>query len=106
MAQLEKLKLLIGNPIVSSELLNIYLDNASGIITELRNTDIVENKYLNLQLKIAVEMFNKRGAEGQTGHNENGINRSYETSDVSFSLLSQITPATRTPFSVTKVVTL
>lgn len=104
MTQLEKLKLLLENPQVSDDVLVFYLDNASEIICELRNSDIVESKYSNIQIKIAIEMFNKRGAEGQTSHSENGISRTYEKSDISHSLLSQITPMVRTPFSVTRVV--
>jgi hypothetical protein len=84
--------------------LEFYLDNAKDIICELRNSDEVETQYLNLQVKIALEMVAKRGAEGQVGHSENGISRSYESADVSPSLLSQLTPFIKTPFSVTRTV--
>jgi hypothetical protein len=39
-----------------------------------------------------VELFSKMGAEGQTAHNENGINRTYESAGVSNSLLRRIVP--------------
>ena len=48
--------------------------------------------YDHIQLQIAVELFSKMGAEGQTAHGENGISRSYEAADVSPSLLKRIVP--------------
>ena len=44
------------------------------------------------QVEIAVYLYNKRGAEGQIVHNENGINRTYESADVPESLMRGITP--------------
>lgn len=104
MTQLEKLKLLLGSPSVSDEVLQFYLDNASDIICEFRNTDGVETAYLTAQLKMAIEMYSKRGAEGQVGHTENEIERVYEASDLSPSLLAQITPVVRTPYSEVRTV--
>lgn len=37
-------------------------------------------------------MLNKRGAEGQTSHTENGVTRQYESADVPSSMLKAITP--------------
>lgn len=52
----------------------------------------VPNRYAMKQVEIAVYLYNKRGAEGQTAHNENGINRTYESADVPESLMRGITP--------------
>lgn len=104
MTQLELLKELLGNPTVSDSLLRFYLDNASDIICDIRNSDSVESKYSKTQIKIAIEMFNKRGAEGEVSHSENGISRSYEKADISPSLLMSITPMVKTPFSATRVI--
>ena len=52
----------------------------------------VPPRYDFLQCEIAAYLLNKRGAEGQTGHSENGISRSYESADVPESLLGAITP--------------
>lgn len=52
----------------------------------------VPARYETKQVEIAVYLYNKRGAEGQTSHNENGINRSYESADVPESLMRGITP--------------
>lgn len=49
-------------------------------------------KYETIQLEIAAYMLNKRGAEGQTSHSENGISRSYENADIPSSMLKGITP--------------
>jgi hypothetical protein len=52
----------------------------------------VPRRYELLQCEIAIYLLNKRGAEGETSHSENGISRSYETADVPESLLGVITP--------------
>ncbi len=105
MAQLDLLKEILGNPVASDTLLQYYLDIASDVICDIRNADYVEDKYLNVQIQIAVELYNKAGAEGQTAHSENGIARTYEASDISPSLLKKITPFAKTPFSATRTVT-
>lgn len=52
----------------------------------------VPTQYDTLQVEIAAYMMNKRGAEGQTSHSENGITRSYEDADIPVSMLNIITP--------------
>lgn len=52
----------------------------------------VPEQYDHLQCEIAAYLLNKRGAEGQTSHSENGISRSYENADVPTSMLRVITP--------------
>ena len=52
----------------------------------------VPARFLQLQLRIAIELYAKMGAEGQTTHNENGINRAWESADVAQGLLSEIVP--------------
>lgn len=49
-------------------------------------------RYHSTQLEIAVYLLNKRGAEGEISHNENGINRSYESASVPDSMLKGIVP--------------
>ncbi len=83
-------------------LLYFYLDCAEEIICDIRNSQTVETKYLKLQIKIALELYSKGGAEGQIAHTENGISRTYESSDISPSLLNQITPFVKTPFSTVR----
>lgn len=52
----------------------------------------VPKRYAILQCEIAAYLLNKRGAEGETAHSENGISRSYESADVPESLMGSIVP--------------
>ena len=52
----------------------------------------VPDKYALTQVDAAVYLLNKRGAEGQTSHSENGISRNYENADLPASLLRDIVP--------------
>lgn len=52
----------------------------------------VPSRYGYLQCEIATYMLNKRGAEGEVTHNENGISRTYENADVPDSMLSEVIP--------------
>lgn len=105
MTQLELLKMLLGNPDIDDGVLQWCLDSASDIICDIRHSDTVEGQYLRLQVKIAIEIFNKMGAEGQVEHKEGDIVRKYEKGDISDSLIAKITPVVRTPFSTQRVIT-
>ena len=48
----------------------------------------VPARYEKLQIKLAVELYNQRGAEGQVSHSENGTTRMWGAS----SILAQIVP--------------
>lgn len=52
-------------------------------------------QYDGVQVEIAAYMLNKRGAEGETAHSENGVSRTYENGDIPASLLRRITPRGR-----------
>lgn len=49
----------------------------------------IPTRYENIQIQLAVELYTQRGAEGQTGHSENGINRSWPEKN---RLLAMIVP--------------
>ena len=96
MTQLERLKIRITEKVTDAELEDI-LESAKAVILSRRfpfseHPQEIENKYKDLQIRIAVEMFNKRGAEGETAHSENGVSRSYASANVSEDLLREITP--------------
>ena len=99
MTQEEKLQLLkamVGES-DTEEVLLAYLNIAGHKILNRAypfGTDEAEvpARYGFLQCEIAAYLLNKRGAEGQTAHSENGISRSYESADVPESLLGAITP--------------
>lgn len=80
--------------------LSTYLSlAASKVLTRAYPYDptIIEvpDRYAAVQVEIAAYMLNKRGAEGQTSHSENGVSRSYEDGDIPQTLLRQITPMVR-----------
>lgn len=52
----------------------------------------VPSRYENIQIQIALDLYNRRGAEGQIAHTENGISRTWAADHVSSSLLKLITP--------------
>ena len=57
-----------------------------------KEKDSVLDDYNGLHVRATVYFLNKRGAEGESVHNENGINRAYESSDLPPSMLREITP--------------
>ena len=97
--KIARLEVLISPDTANTELLMYLLEQAEGIVLNRRypfgtpeGTITVPAKYEHIQIQIAVELYSKMGAEGQTAHNENGINRTYEAADVSPSLLRRIVP--------------
>lgn len=104
MTQLSKFRDVLGDQEVSDGVLQFYLDLAQDIICERRDTVEVEQQYLNLQIQIAVDLFNRRGAEGEVAHSELGIARTWSDADVSASLLAKIVTFVKTPFSNTRIV--
>ena len=96
MTQFERLKIRITEKVNDNELEDI-LESAKAVILSRRFPfgewpAEIEDKYKDLQIRIAVEMFNKQGAEGETAHSENGVSRSYASASVSEDLLREITP--------------
>ena len=96
MTQLERLKIRITEKATDNELEDI-LESAKAVILSRRFPfgepyPDIEPKYKDLQIRIAVEMFNKRGAEGEIAHSENGVSRTYENADVPDSMLRDVIP--------------
>ena len=94
--KLTALKSMVGNS-DPDEVLSTYLDFAGSKILAKAypyQNDVTEVpvQYAHLQVEIAAYMLNKRGAEGQTSHTENGVTRQYESADVPSSMLKAITP--------------
>lgn len=80
----------------NTDVLSVYLHLAKNAILEraypYKTVDTVPEKYEMLQIEIASYLINKRGAEGETSHSENGVSRSYESGDIPASLLRRIVP--------------
>jgi hypothetical protein len=62
------------------------------ITVGIGETKAVPSKLEYKQCEIAAFLLNKRGAEGQTSHSENGVSRSYEGATIPPSMLADITP--------------
>lgn len=96
--KLEVLKGMVG--VVGNgedKLLQIYLDTAAQKIIERvypfdSTKEDVPKKYSYRQCEIAAYLWNKRGAEGEISHDENGIRRTYENADVPESMLKGVIP--------------
>ena len=81
----------------SDDLLRTYLKIAEGkMLNRLfpygDENQTLPAKYDGLHCEIVAYMINKRGAEGQTSHSENGISRSYGSADIPAEMLSQLVP--------------
>jgi hypothetical protein len=89
---------LISPDTADTEVLIYLLEQAEGIVLNRRypfgppDGAEVPPQYEHIQLQIAVELYSKMGAEGQLAHKENGIDRTFESADVSPSLLRRIVP--------------
>ena len=103
MTEVEKLSMLrvmVGQPNEgdwSDDVLISYLAIAGRKIINRAypyddTVDEVPRRYGYLQCDIAAYLLNKRGAEGQIGHTENGISRSYASADVPEAMLSEVLP--------------
>ena len=89
---------LIAPDTASQDLLLLLVKQAESIVLNRRypfgipDGATVPVQYEQTQIRIAVELFSKRGAEGQTAHKENGIDRTWESADVSPALINSIVP--------------
>jgi hypothetical protein len=98
MTDAEKLTMLqsmTGEP--DQTVLSTYLSLAKGIVVSKAypygtGAEEVPAQYHTTHVEIAAYMLNKRGAEGETAHSENGVSRSYEDGDIPPALLRRITP--------------
>lgn len=95
MDNLARLKARTGEP--DEAILQDCLESAKAAILARRfpygewPADL-EPRYLDLQFRCALDLYNKDGAEGEKAHSENGISRTYESSWISESLLLEVTP--------------
>lgn len=94
--KLSALKVMVGSD-DTDEVLSAYLNIAGQKIINRAypykdDVSEVPARYEALQIEIAAYLLNKRGAEGETSHTENGITRSYENADVPASMLKPVTP--------------
>lgn len=95
--KLDALRAMVGGS-DSDTVLSTYLNLAGRKIIakafpyKASEVTTVPVQYEYLQLEIAAYMLNKRGAEGQVTHTENGVQRQYEDADIPSSMLRAIVP--------------
>lgn len=92
---LERLKLRTAEP--DETILVDCLESAKSAIMSRRWPyqewpEEIEPQYVDLQYRIALDLYNKTGAEGEIVHSENGVSRSYESSWISEQLLREVVP--------------
>lgn len=98
MTELERLKIRIPSETDDSVLKEFLTTAKDVVLTHLypfvEDLDgySVPRKYRTLTIEIATELYNKQGAEGEISHSENGVSRTYTSTNVSPELLSQIVP--------------
>ena len=80
-----QIEMLIGGAVS----LYVSLKWPSRTHTDLPELDWIAKNWI---VRCAVEMLNRRGAEGQTSHNENSIGRGFDTATVSKSLRREVIP--------------
>lgn len=92
-------KALVDNDATATDdLIKVYLRLASNKMLERlypfdadkEESDLPE-RYETIQCELASRLFLRRGGEGETNHEENGVNRTYATVDDE-DLLSRLTP--------------
>lgn len=98
LTQIQKLKIWIDVADAETKYddkLTLMLNRATDKIKLKRGTpsdEDMETRWNELQIQIALFLWNKQGAEGEKEHVENGVSRYYENADIPTSLLSDITP--------------
>ena len=97
--KIDKISLLTNEK--DTSLLECYLDFANEIILSHaypfgypEGTE-VPFKYDMLSIEIAIELYHRRGGEGEISNSQGGVSRSYENATVSQSLLSRILPCVK-----------
>lgn len=101
-ATIERLKLRLGIPAADTSqdtLLEDILETAAIAVMSCRYPYLDSDKWPDpgpmleeKELLVAMDLYNKMGAEGQLSHSENGISRSYQSSWISKDLLADIVP--------------
>lgn len=83
--KIEQMQIMIGED-YPPKLLGVYLRQAKQLILNKRfpfgeQPNDVEVQHEQLQIELAIALFNVRGAEGQKTHNENGVSRTWRSKE-------------------------
>lgn len=90
------LKILADESTMTDEIATVYLTLAADKVMKRlypngNEADEMPPEYNNLMVELAARLYLRRGAEGESAHNENGISRTYGSS-CDDDILSQIVP--------------
>lgn len=93
--KLEQLKIGISPDVAEDNILKSILMDAEAMILNkmypfgYADDTVIPPRYERLQIKLAVELYTQRGAEGQASHSENGTSRTWSDKN---RILAQIVP--------------
>lgn len=93
--KIEKMRVGIAPDVAEDTVLASEIDAAGAMILNkmypfgYAEGMVVPPRYEQLQIKLAVELYTQRGAEGQASHTENGSTRTWPTVS---RILAQIAP--------------
>lgn len=83
---------------MTDDIVGVYLQLASAKILERlypfdtsKTESDIPNRYDTLQCELGARLYARRGGEGETSHEENGVNRAYADAGDE-DILSRITP--------------
>ena len=84
--KIARIKTLLDNdPAATDSLITVFLDEAGELILNrmypfgIPEDAEVPLRYETYQCRLAQRFFLRRGAEGEIVHNENGVNRTYDS---------------------------
>lgn len=87
-----------NDPTATDEVVTVYLTIAANKMLERlfpfdagKETSDIPTRYDPIQCELATRLFLRRGSEGETNHEENGINRNFATVDDD-DILCRLTP--------------
>ena len=92
-------KTLVDNdPEATDDVVTVYLNIAGNKMLERlypydpdKEISDIPNRYDTIQCELGARLFLRKGSEGETNHEENGVNRSYSTVDDG-DILDRLTP--------------
>lgn len=90
--------LVLNDPAATDAVVTVYLSIAANKMLERlypydtdKGESDIPDRYATLQCELSARLFLRRGSEGETSHEENGVNRAYATVDDE-DILCRITP--------------
>lgn len=105
-AMLAQLRIMLGDTDDEDATLLSYIADAKDVLLNRLypymddgeyDAATVPSKYHRKQVEIAAYLINKRGAEGEIQHIENGIHRNYRNAGVPYEMLQDVYPMVGIP---------